>query len=270
MVRPRRASYRYKKRSYSRPKSIKRAWNMKKRRKVSLNDRTTMANRRAIKSIRKSVESKMCENVLCTTATDYGGQFVTDTVDAAGDNAAGLPFSMRLWAGLTTGDDSNDRTGAWVNHKSTTLKIKLEPGAGIAPDSYNKVTFYLVLDKSPMESDNVTVSVPTLGELLAGSSGDNSLKYYNLNNTGLKSRFKILKKFVLNTSPATPNIGRLFSPIKFKTITVKGNYKIKYAERAGSIEPLNQSLILMAHSDSAVIPMPRLNVFCRFRFRETA
>lgn len=243
-------------------KSIREAWKLRNRRKTGgLNNRTTQANYKAIKQIKKSIETKMIENTVCV-APNYGGQAFVELLPSTG-------LVQRLFCGIQRGDLSDERNGNWIQMKNLTLKTKVEPEAGALPATTTRVSFYLVLDRNPMENDNTTVNAATLAMLLAGSSGDNSLLYQNMDNTGLEGRFKVLKHWVQSVSPAPPAVGRYYPPVSYKTVTLKGRYKIKYIERAGiNTEPINQNISLFMFSDSAAPPHPRVSCFARVRYKD--
>lgn len=243
-------------------KSISTAWKLRNRRKQGgLNNRTTQANYKAIKQIKKSIETKMIENTVCV-APNYGGQAFVFPVDNAG-------LVQRLFTGIGRGDLSDERNGNWIQMKNLTIKTKVEPEAGAAPASVTRVSFYLVLDRNPMENDNTTVNASTLAMLLSGSSGDTSLQYQNMDNTGLEGRFKVLKHWVQSVSPAAPAFGRYYPPVSYKTVTLKGRYKIKYIERQGiNTEPINQNISLFMFSQSAAVPHPQVSSFVRVRYKD--
>lgn len=243
-------------------KSISTAWKLRNRRKTGgLNNRTTQANYKAIKKIKKSIETKMIESTVCV-APHYGGQAFVEFVPSTG-------LVQRLFTGIQRGDLSDERNGNWVQMKNLTLKLKVEPEAGALPSTTSRVNFYLVLDRNPMENDNTTVNTASLGMLLAGSSGDTSLQYQNMDNTGLEGRFKVLKHWVQSVSPAPPAVGRYYPPVSYKTVTLKGRYKIKYIERAGlNVEPINQNILLFMFSQSVAVPHPRVQCFARVRYKD--
>lgn len=252
--------------------SIQQAWRNHRRRKQSLNTRTTLANRRAIKTINKNSETKMCQSVVANIASNYGGQVLQNTaIDYLGNGPANVPVVMRLIHGIGTGALSSQRNGSWIRLKNITLKVQVSQNL-VSPDYFNTVRFMLVLDRNPMLTDNTTVNPSTLDDLLQGAavSGNWVNKFQNLDNTGLEGRYKVLKQWKQSVAPMAPNAGRYYAPISNKTVTLKAGYKFKFEQGGVNLEPLNQNLLLFMYSLSRVVPHPIVSIYSRVRFKDDA
>jgi len=262
MAKYQRRSLKYRKRA---PKSIQKAWRDRKRRKVSLNARTTLSNYRQIKKLKRSVETKMIETTNANAATHYGGQYyIAVPIDIDGHDGAGAPVVLRLAYDIVQGVTAEDRVGDSVILKSVTIKTDVQLSA-LAADAFNKVQFALVLDRNPMLADNLTLNQPGLDQLLEGMSNDPGMQFQNLANCqGPDARFKILRRWQSLVAPASSN-GH-FPPTSQKTVTFKAPYKFNYLGAAP--EPINQSLLMFVWSDSRLAPHPIVTAVARVRYKD--
>jgi len=153
-------------------KSLSAAWRLSnRRRKGGLNRRTTLANLRAIKGLKRSIETNFIQSVNATQVNNFGGQYMLNIpVDSDGNTpdpagGAAIPVVLRPMAGMGQGDNEGQRAGSQVTMQSLTLKVKTVPG-----DVYNRLRFFLVKDSDPVLSDGATLNPSSLPQLLQGSS----------------------------------------------------------------------------------------------------
>lgn len=186
--------------------SIQAAWRRRKRRKAgSVVARTALANRRAIKRIKKNVELKYAEDAVCSARTNFCGQILSATqVDAMGMNqssaawvAAGgaatvlLPDSKYCplilnpivvpQAGnvITSGspdtypDNYSTREGSDIILSHFTAKFTMTGGVASSNNGNylnvaqrQEIVGYLLLDRHPVEQNSTLhTNAPTFQEL---------------------------------------------------------------------------------------------------------
>lgn len=251
-------------------KSIGRAWADKRRRRTSLNARTTLSNYRQIKRLRKDTETKYIENVTANAGNRYGGQTMAVTqIDNEGLDTTGVPIVVRPFTGMGPGTGVSQRVGAWIRIKSLTIKVKFLTNALVA-DAYNRVGFMVVLDRHP-EGDPPSLmggaGLASDGQILQGSYNVAPLMYQDLNNcSGPEARFKVLAKREGVVQPiAAGSTSRIF---KQWTLTLKNPYKVRYGADGTAIQPDNQQLLIVPWSDSTIAPHPVVGMACRLRYTD--
>jgi len=183
-----------------------------------------------------------------------------NTFDATG---AAVPYVLRFFSGMGVGDLPSQREGAWVKVRSLTVKITTTPA-----DSYNKLRFFIVLDRQPVTTA-LSANPTSILDLLQGNSPDLWEKYYNLSHVGKTSRFKVLKSWTVSTQPQAA--GAVYKPIHRKTVTIKAPYRIQYGPLATDTIPYNQAVYMFCFSDSNVgvgATHPTIAVYSRFRFKD--
>lgn len=277
-IMPRTRPSRFKPRAYKRYKAartIGRAWRARKRAKTGLLARTALSNRRAIKTLNKSVETKMIDSVNCSVGTNFGGQFCpSQAVDSRGwlANVVATPVAVMMpWYGVSQGDGSDERTGDYITMKSLTYKINFI----CANAETNRVGCYIVLDTQPSNSQPSLAGAPaplvTETILATGpqASGVIPQKFQNLDTcSGPQARYKVLKHIQTRLSKSTlgtSGVGPL-KPSVIVTGTLKSHYKIRYD--GGGLIPANQNLLFCFYSDSGIAPHPTFDFRCRFRYKD--
>lgn len=257
-------------------KTIQSAWRTRKRKQFGLNTRTTLANRRAIKTLKKAREVKSLETIQATLINNFGGQYLRSTaVDINGQDTTGANLVLKPTRGLVQGLGPHDRIGNDVKMRRVTFKFYIEaPTAALAPivEEYNEVCVLICLDTAPN-----TVSAPMLGggnsgSLLTGTSPNPMLKYYEEKNIGKTKRYRPLYRKVVRISPIQGGVvGYLqsspYPPFARWSHTVKAPYKLEYGQAAGlQTYCQNQELICFFFSDSAALPHPSVSCFCKYSF----
>lgn len=250
--------------------TIARAWRKRKqRRSGGLVARTALSNRRQIKNIKRSVETKMIELPTGTPANNWVGQnLVRIAVDINGfDGISGTPTVLKPFAALAQGDSAQQREGDWVKVKSLTYKIYFQAVAGLLAET-NHVGCIIALDRTPNEDVlpnlvGIVAGTPDDGTLLGGNSQLPHLRYQNMATCGNTQRFKVLKHIKARVQSQTA--GAVFPPDATRTGTLKYPYNLKYDSND---EPLNQELLMFFYTDSSVVPHPTVSCHCRFRFKD--
>lgn len=285
-------------------RSIQNAWKRKKRRHTSLISRTTQANRKTIRAMKKCIETKMVEDHQAiynpVGMNPFSGQFCDNmTVDNEGVSVADqLPFSGDLLR-VEMGDGSDKRVGAWIHMKSLTLKYCVTLVGTTEPNTL--VTVLLVLDRQPrsvLSLDDIYKSQSTISPPVQPANKFN-LAFQNLQSNsggGEKGRFKILyRKQHRVSNPqyiragAVPAITQAaqgsqmrpiyynsqwvstqYPPNAYGSHTITNKYKLNYgANFSGTINqtPQNQSIKLLAYTDQAG-EQATLQYYARFRFHD--
>lgn len=250
--------------------TIARAWRKRRvRRSGGLVARTALSNRRQIRNIKRSVETKMIELPTATPANNWVGQnLVRIAVDVNGfDGIAASPLVLKPFSALAQGDSASQRDGDWVKVKSLTYKIYFQAVGGLLPET-NHVGCIIVLDRTPNEDVlpnlvGIVAGTPDDGTLLGGNSQLPHLRYQNMATCGKTQRFKVLKH--IKARVQTQAAGATFPPDATRTGTLKYPYNLKYDT---TDSPLNQQLLMFYYSDSAVVPHPTVSCHCRFRFKD--
>ncbi len=264
---------RWKPRAYKRYRSarnIQRAWRKRRaRRSGGLVARTAVANRRAIKEIKRNVETKVIQSVQCSIANRFGGQFLTNTtVGNLGTflSLAGTPNAIcRPFSGMGNGDLQSQRTGSAVVIKSLTYKIMWTAATGVA----SRVGCMIVLDRMPTDDPPELTGVITAdGVITDGNATEPYLRFQNMNTcAGVGCRFKVLKHLKARVSSTALNAPS--PPTALMLGTLKYKYKLRYDSAAGSIEPQNQQLLFVFYSDSSTaLTAPTVKLFSRVRFKD--
>ncbi len=270
----RRGRHRRSRRS-SAQRTIAQAWRARNRKKTSLLARTAKANRTAVKTLARSVETKMIELSMAQPTSNYQGQFcVRIPVDINGKDGTGFDFVVKPFGLLGRGDNSNQRTGDWVKVKSLTYKIMAEAPSGVAPDTHNRVGCIIALDRHPEDTNqNLMDAVgPTSnGTLLGGNSQYAILRYQNMTTCGNTQRYKVLKHLKGHVqSPLGTTSVPVYPPSLVWSGTLTLPYRLRYDNSVGPTGPIpdNQQLCFFFYSDSAAAPHPTINMHSRFRFKD--
>lgn len=268
---------RFKPRAYKRYRSartIQRGWRARKRRRTGgLVARTALSNRRQIKKINRSIETKMIELVNGTLGNQYSGQYVVRVpVDDTGFDSTGYPLAIKPYRGVEEGTEADERTGDWVKAKSLTYKIYFQAVTGLLAET-NHIGCYIVLDRDPLNPvvPNLCGMVPgTLdaGSVLGGNSQHMWMRFQNMATCGKTQRFKVLKH--IRRHVQTTQNGSINQPSTSVTGTLKLPYNLKYTDATATIpdRPLNQELVFLFYSDSNAAPHPNVSMHCRFRFKD--
>lgn len=264
-----------KKRRHGAAGSIQAAWRRRKRRKVSLNARTTLANRRAIKTLKKSPEVKDLQILQANSPNGYHGQYMRPVqVDNLGLDLNGVAVVLKPFRGMVQGTGGSDRIGNWVKHRRTTFKFYIEaPSALVAPivEEYNVVTVIICLDTAPNTTTAPILTGLTSGSLLEGVSTNPTMKYYLEKNVGKSRRFRPLFRKSVRIAPVQGGVaGYLqstnYPPFAEFSHTIKAPWKLEYGTSTGTtnLYPQNQELICFFMSDSANVPHPSVSAYCKF------
>lgn len=260
-------------------RSIQSAWRSRKRRKVGLNTRTTLANRRAIKSLKRSPEIKDLQVIQANSPNGYHGQYFRPVqVDNLGLDLNGVSVVMKPMRGMVQGASGSDRIGNFVKHRRTTFKFYFEaPSALVAPivEEYNEITVIICLDKEPNGTTAPQLTGLTSGSLLEGVSTNPSMKYYLEKNVGKTCRFKPLYRKTVRIAPVQGGVaGYLqstpYPPFARWSHTIKAPYKLEYGTSLGTtnLYPQNQELVAFFMSDSSVVPHPTVSAYCKFTWTD--
>lgn len=273
-------------RSKTRKKTLDHKLRNKNKKKVSLLSRTVLSNASQLERLKHDVETNVLENVACTFANRWGGQFFSEEVSNAGINQSNENIVIRPWCGMGPGSNPNQRQGRQVIMKSLTYRIDVTVETGVVGAAWNRVGCYIVLDTQPMSTPFTATQAdqPTLNanggaaigntiqaQLLTGQSIQPHLQFQNMVACGGPgARFKVLGHLkgriqqVAAGSTARPSItweGTLTQP-----------YKIKYGDYRDDAtlaeNPTNQQLLFMPYSDSVSAPHPTFTGYMRFRYRE--
>ncbi len=266
----------YKRSRTSAARTIQSAWRAKlRRRRGNLNTRTTLANRKAIKRLVKSRETKFLDDVQAISPTGYAGQWTSSTqVDYRGYDTSTppVPFSIRVLRGLALGPSSKQRIGDWTQIKSVTVHCRMKPPLGLpATENYNRMRIYMLLDTEPNAMTPATGAplVPTM-DLLKDQTvtTDNYMNFFNAEATGKEGRFKVLgvKTAYVGYVSAAGTAGTYtgFPNEVALTFNFGRGFKINYFP--GSNQPANQELVLVCHSDSRVAPHPYFEIKAKVRY----
>lgn len=282
--------------------SIQRAWRAKKRRKAGLNQRTMLSNRRAIKKLSKSLETKMVDDNQAASAVQFSGQYNDNImVDNTGqETVAGIPFAADLLH-LPQGAGEKQRVGAWIQLKSMTIHycIALPTNRGTVDCWYE---LFVVLDRSPTLGASLVGAQGLLALESAAPAPSNKLMlaFQNLDETGKAGRFKILarRKHRLNSGVTTgftvPAITPAAPPATFgsarpayldavttglskgypqyinSSINLKLGHKINYGPDT-SVQPTNQTIRLFAFQCNPAgytQPLATLQFYTRVRYKD--
>lgn len=264
------ASLRRNYRRNSAQRTIARSWRARKQRKTTLNERTMLANRRAIKRINKDIETKMVEEHTAVLGNRFRGQSLDPTqINQNGWDGTGMVVINPL-GGIPQGTGSNERVGDWITLKSLTYRLKVTGTTGLLPDTHNQCGCIVVLDRKPdYNVPNVrTISDAVFGQnngtLLDGQGVTVPMMFQNLNTCGKNQRYKVLRHHKLFVQPVSAS--SVVKPEKMFTATIKAPYKVKYSEASGLIE--NQRLLFFLYSESSAVPHPTFNFKSRVRFED--
>ena len=260
---------------------------------------TAKKNARAIKKIKKSVETKMCDQIQGIVANNFDGQFMDNAqVNTQGEFTGQQPavaFSPSLLR-LDQGVRLFERNGAWVQMKSLTMKYCLT--ADDRAGTYQRLYMMLVLDQDGQLGTGAQLSnVLALESAVPAPNNKYALAFQNLTNTGRKGRFKILWRKAHTLSSATlptntvnditqANVGSTMrtlyqdfdlgskrSPQRvYGSVTIKRPYKLNYGSEGVVSSPINQTIRLFAWSESNDTPTTgaeiQIQYYCRFRFKD--
>jgi len=256
--------------------SIQKAWRRRKRSKFGLNTRTTLANRRAIKSLKHSREIKALSSVLATSANSYSGQAMrSQTVDAQGTDALGVVLVLKPFRGMVRGDTSSDRIGNDVKMRRLTMKFYVEaPTAALAPivEEFNEICVLVCLDTAPNTTTTPQLGGGNSGSLLEGVSINPMLKYYETKNIGKTKRYRPLYKKIVRIAACQGGVAGFlqstpYPPFARWSHTLKAPYKVEYGAAAAlATLPQNQEIIVFFFSDSQFIPHPSVSCYCKFSY----
>lgn len=260
-------------------RSIQSAWRARKRRRVGLNARTTLANRRAIRTLKKAPEVKDIMDIQGNSPNSYHGQYFRPVqVDNLGLDLNGVPVVMQPMRGMVQGAGRSDRIGNVVKHRRTTFKFYIEaPSALIAPivEEFNEVTVIICLDTAPNTTTAPQLTGVTSGSLLEGVSTNPTMKFYLEKNVGKTCRFKPLYRKTVRLAPVQGGVvGYLqstpYPPFARWSHTIKAPYKLEYGEALGTtnLYPQNQELIVFFMSDSSALPHPQVSCYAKFTWTD--
>jgi len=289
---------------HSAASSIQRAWRAKKRRKAGLNQRTMLSNRRAIKKLSKSVETKMVDDNQAAQAVQFSGQYNDNImVDETGqETVAGIPFAADLLH-LPQGAGEKQRIGAWIQLKSMTIHycVSYPPSARGGEDCWYEL--FVVLDRSPTLGASLTGSTGLLALENAAPNPPNRLMlaFQNLDETGKAGRYKILarRKHRLSMATWVPgdvvpaidpapapatfgshrdayalnnlfSIGKAYPKYVNSSINLKLGHKINYGPDT-SVQPTNQTIRLFAFQCNPAgytQPLATLQFYTRVRYKD--
>lgn len=276
----------YTRKSKTRKKTLDQKLRNKNKKKISVLNRTVLSNAAQLDRLKHDVETNVLENVQCTFANRFGGQWFSEEVSQAGINQSSENVVIRPWSGMGPGSNPNQRQGRQVIMKSLTYRIDVTVEGGVVASNWNRVGCYIVLDTQPMSTPFTSPQAdqPTLNanggasigntiqaQLLTGQSIQPHLQFQNMVACGGPgARFKVLGHLkgriqqVAAGSTARPSItweGTLTQP-----------YKIKYGDYRDDAtlaeNPTNQQLLFFPYSDSAAAPHPTFTGYMRFRYRE--
>lgn len=294
--RTRRRRYSIKSRAHA-ASTISKAWKRRRRSKTGLVSRTAQANRRAVKRLSKSVETKLIQDTQATPANQFSGQFSDNiTVDNRGvDTGSAQVFFADLLSGLAQGAGTQERVGAWIQLTSLTLKYYL---TGIT-DCPAHFTLMLVHDQRPAVQGSLADVLDFTGAApFVPNAYD--MAFQNMSNVGKDGRFKILWKKVhkLSDSSSWNNVdvvpaitqapsGSVMRPqytarewqqqdkqypsYLTGSVTLRLPYKINYGMANASIQPFNQTLRLLAFCTAPPgLPQPdvRMGYYTRVRYKD--
>lgn len=256
-------------------RSIQSAWRRRKRRKVGLNTRTTLANRRAIKTLKRSPEVKNLMVIQGNSPNGYKGQYFRPVqVDNLGLDLNGVPVVMKPFHGMVQGAGGSDRIGNFVKHRRTTFKFYIEaPTALVAPivEEYNVVTAIICLDTAPNTTTAPQLTGVTSGSLLEGVSTNPTMKFYLEKNVGKTRRYKPLFRKTVRIAPVQGTVGTGlqstgYPPFAEFSHTVKAPWKLEFGTALGttSLYPQNQRLVVFFMSDSSAVPHPTVSCYAKF------
>lgn len=273
-------------------RSIQSAWRRKKRAKTSLLSRTALANRKAIKSIQRSTETNMIQNVAATGANSYGGQFFRSAVGDLGQDAAANALVWKPMRGMGEGAASNQRDGEVVTMQSLSYRIEFLATNAVTPipnDAYNRCGVYVVLDTKGgtqggalaapnLCTGNWSAAAPNGGTLMSvpiqAYGGTDAFHAWLNRNTcsGPNCRYKILRKHEVVVQP-TGQDGAVYPASRIISGTLKGKYRIRYPKQTSppsgaELVPSNQEILFFFFSDSTAAPFPTCNGVARFRYKD--
>lgn len=303
----RRRRYSRKSRSHA-SSTIARAWKRRKRSRTGLLSRTVQANRRAVKRVSKSVETKVLQDTQAIAGNLFRGQYNDSiSVDKDGqETVANLPFFADILGGLQVGPLSSDRIGAWVQLKSLTMKYCVSLTAAQSNAYY---TIMMIHDSQPDAASGLSGVFQYTG---APPPPNNALdlSFLDLDHVGTDGRFKILwKKRHRLSLPATKVTGTTVPPIGTaqaanvppgtaggtwsnvgqlsytpnlvgntcksypasitSSVTLKLPYKLNYGKTG--LNPANQTIRLCAFCTmpgGAAQPLTRLQYYIRVRYKD--
>lgn len=271
-----RRNYSRKRRRTSAATSIQRAWrNRFRRKRGNLNTRTTLANRKAIKRLVKSRETKVADDVQAVAPTYYSGQWINATqvsYNGLDTSTPATPVSLRVLRGIAQGTSAKERVGDWIQIKSVTVHARFKPPQGLpATENYNRMRIYMLCDTEPnaMQPGLGTPALATM-DLLKDQTvtSDNYMNFFNPLMTGKEGRFKVLgvKTAYVGYVSAAGTAGTYtgFPNEVAMTFNFGRGYKIQYAP--GTNTPMNQELVLVCHSDSRVAPHPYVELKTKVRY----
>lgn len=256
-------------------RSIQSAWRRRKRRKVSLNARTTLANRRAIRTLKKAPEIKSLMVNQANSPNGYHGQYMRPVqVDNLGLDLNGVAICMKPFRAMNQGAGSDQRIGKFVKHRRTTFKFYFEaPSALVAPivEEYNSITVIICLDTAPNTTTAPQLTGITSGSLLDGVSTLPTMKFYTEKNVGKTCRFRPFYRKTVRIAPVQGGVaGYLqstpYPPFAQWSHTVKAPWKLEYGDTAGTtaLYPQNQELVAFFMSDSSAVPHPTVSCYTKF------
>lgn len=287
---------------HSSARSIQNAWRSKKRRKAGLNQRTMLSNRRAIKKLSKSLETKMVDNNQAAQAVQFSGQYNDNIMvsNTGQETVANIPFAADLLH-LSQGVGESQRIGAWIQLKSMTIHycVALPTDRGTVDCWYE---LFVVLDRSPTLGASLVGAQGLLALTSAAPAPPNKLMlaFQNLDETGKAGRFKILarRKHRLNSGVSTgftvPAIAPAAAPATFgserdayldavttslakgypqyinSSINLKLGHKINYGPDT-SVQPTNQTIRLFAFQCNPagyLQPRATLQFYTRVRYKD--
>lgn len=252
------------------------AWKKRNRRaKGGLVTRTAESNRRAIKKLRHSIETKLIDNVVCA-APLFSGQILAIDADTNGESQAGDPAIWRPLRSLAEGSAANKRIGNHVTLQRLQYRVEVFPETGAISSEYNRVGMIIVLDTDPTNAtlpnlnnqNQLTVNAGTLLSCVSpGAVGSQPVyqQYQNVLTCGTTdSRYKVLRhhkgKVQQQAAGATRFPTTVFSGV------IDSKYKLMYEGTRNTL--VNQELLFFCYSDSVTFPAPRFVGYARYWFKD--
>ena len=267
---------------------------------------TAKKNANAIAKMKNETEIKVSDRIEQTNTNIWKGQWVDDLrINQLGyDNVSQTLYCGQLTC-CTQGVLPEQRIGRKITMKSLTIKTCLtadNPQGKEGP--YPPVHFMLLLDSNPppdgtpqtAEWEGGPHAILELNDTVAPAP-DNllSLSWRTRNTYGPSSRYKVLKTWKQQVAQATQyfpvpaitpaplpatsgSVRSAYNDIQtsvgnlkeqsYKTTTVTSPYTFDYGDVPTTEVPINQSLILMAFSETKSLVYPNCQVYARFRFKD--
>ena len=214
------------KKKYSKSSSTetltKRLENSQKK-KIGLNNRLTIANSHQIARLKKTIETKVAENIEASSLNNYEGNFVVNLqadyegsfTGGSGASAWNLLACKNLKAyssGTTVNTDVDGRVGRWIQMKSMTMKYCVYADENADENQNQRVWLYIIHDTQP------DLNTPVIGDVFKSEASDSppipatningiALSFMNLGQIGKKGRYRLLWKKLHILTPSSEGNG---------------------------------------------------------------